>query len=174
MLSKGHDYHEVNLAVILGLDYLLHIGEYKAGEKAISLLYQISGRAGRKENAKIFIQSKNTAFLEQFLDDYELFLKDELKNRQNLYPPFARLARVLFAHTNFQIAQNKMLDMLEKLKTFKDIEIVGYGEGAVFKIANKYRYQILLRSKKLKPLLEALHFSKNSLSQIDIDPVSFV
>ena len=174
MLSKGHDYHEVNLAVILGIDYLLHIGDYKAGEKAISLLYQISGRAGRKESAKVFIQSINKDFLEQFLDDYELFLKEELNNRQNLYPPFVKLARVLFSHTNFQIAQEKMLQMVEKLKKFKDIEIIGYGEGSVFKISNKYRYQILLRSKKLKPLLKALHSSKNNLSQIDMDPVCFV
>ena len=67
-----------------------------------------------------------------------------------------------------------MLQMVEKLKKFKDIEIVGYGEGNVFKIANKYRYQILLRSKKLKPLLKALYSSKNNLSQIDMDPVCFV
>lgn len=48
MLSKGHDYHNVKLAVVLGIDSVLNMNSYKSRERALSLLIQISGRSGRK------------------------------------------------------------------------------------------------------------------------------
>ncbi len=44
MLSKGHDYHSVNLAVILGIDYILHTADFRSSERAISLIFQIAGK----------------------------------------------------------------------------------------------------------------------------------
>ena len=35
MLSKGHDYHNVRLAVVLGIDSILNMNSYKAREKAL-------------------------------------------------------------------------------------------------------------------------------------------
>ncbi|MDC0933707.1 primosomal protein N', partial [Arcobacteraceae bacterium] len=37
MLSKGHDYHNVTLAVVLGIDSILNMTSYKVREKALSL-----------------------------------------------------------------------------------------------------------------------------------------
>jgi primosomal protein N' (replication factor Y) len=57
------------------------------------------------------------------------------------------------------------------LKEFNDIEIVGHGKAPIEKIANKFRYQILLRCNKRVPLLRALHSVKSPLIEIDIDPI---
>ena len=173
MLSKGHNYHEVNLALILGIDYILHTADFKAPERTISLIFQIAGRAGRKEDANVLIQSINSEYIEQYLSDYELFIKDELQNRRDLYPPYTKLARVLFSHGNDQRTQDAMHEMKQKLERFKDVEVVGAGRCAVEKIANKYRYQILLRSTSSKALLTALQKSRNAMAEIDIDPVQF-
>ncbi len=97
MLSKGHDYHNVKLAVVLGMDSLLNMSSYKARENALSLLLQISGRSGRNGFGEVVIETKNEEFFKYYLEEsnYKEFLKSELEFRKDLYPPFVKLARVV-------------------------------------------------------------------------------
>jgi primosomal protein N' (replication factor Y) len=78
MLSKGHDYHNVTLAVVLGIDSILNMTSYKVREKALSLLIQIAGRSGRKGFGEVLIQTKNQEFFHNYISisDYEDFLRD--------------------------------------------------------------------------------------------------
>ena len=55
MLSKGHDYHNVELAVILGLDEHLAHADFRASEKTLALAMQIAGRAGRASHGKVIM-----------------------------------------------------------------------------------------------------------------------
>jgi len=151
MLSKGHDYSNITLSVILGIDYILGISDYRAREKAMSLLVQIAGRSGRAKSADIIIQTSNGEFFEMYIEDYEEFLKDEMEFLRDYYPPFTTLARVLIANKNESRAIKITEDVVSQLKEFKEIEIVGYGKAPIEKIANKFRYQILLRSDKRVP-----------------------
>ena len=171
MLAKGHDYPDVALSVVMGIDYLLAMADYRARERAMALYVQVAGRAGRRDRAKVILQTKNREFFQSF-SDYEEFIRFELDARKDLYPPFVRLARILFAHKNEQRAKETMEQALTCLQTH-NVEIVGYGKSAIEKIASKYRYHILLRSTSAKKLLQALHACKNELAQIDIDPISF-
>ena len=173
MLSKGHDYANITLSIILGIDYILGLSDYRARERAMSLLIQIAGRSGRAKSANVLIQSANADFFKLYLTDYEAFLKDEMEFVRDFYPPFTSLARVLISHTKNKKAEKITLDTVEKLKKFSTIEIVGYGKSAIEKIASKYRYNILLRSKKRVPLLKALHAINNPQIEIDNDPVEF-
>ncbi len=75
MLSKGHDYANITLSVILGLDHLLGISDYRAREKAMSLLVQIAGRSGRVKSSNIVVQTINGDFFKLYVDYYEEFLK---------------------------------------------------------------------------------------------------
>lgn len=173
MLSKGHDYHNIGLAVVLGIDSLLDISDFRASEKTLSLVIQIAGRSGRKEDGEVLIQTKNIDFFREYLGDYEKFIKDNLKLRENLYPPFRKLARVLFSHTNKKTAFESMLKMVTNLKKFDKLDIVGYKEAEVEKIANKYRYNILLRCENIGYLINAILKSKTEFCEIDIDPIHF-
>ncbi|WP_345976645.1 primosomal protein N' [Sulfurimonas sp. HSL3-7] len=174
MLSKGHDYHDVTLAVILGLDNQLNMSDYRAREKALSLLIQIAGRSGRKKAAKVLVQSYNRDFFEPYLNNYEQFLEDEKVFRQALYPPYRKLSRVLFAHQNAYKAEQDMMAMVENLRRFTAVEVIGFGTAQIEKIANKYRFQILLRAEKSTELIEALMRSKTPLAEIDMDPIEFM
>ncbi len=51
MLTKGHDYPNITLSIITGLDYILGISDYRAKERAVALMHQIAGRSGRKKDA---------------------------------------------------------------------------------------------------------------------------
>jgi primosomal protein N' (replication factor Y) len=173
MLSKGHDYHNVTLAVVLGIDSVLNMNSYKSREKALSLLIQIAGRSGRKGFGEVIVQTKNKEFFEHYLvhSDYEDFLKDELPFREDLYPPFYKMAKIVFAHTNGIKAQEEMNKYVNILKDLEKIEMVGFGESGVFKIANKYRYEILLRSNNIKKLIQVLHSIHSPMVTIDMDTI---
>src|SRR5574344_594635 len=173
MLSKGHDYHNVKLAVVLGMDSLLNMSSYKARENALSLLLQISGRSGRNGFGEVVIETKNEEFFKYYLEEsnYKEFLKSELEFRKDLYPPFVKLARVVLSSTNGLKIKEELNEIVKDLKNNKDIEVVGFGECAIFKIANKYRYDFIIRSKEVKAILNALHYLKSSNISIDMDTI---
>ncbi len=173
MLSKGHDYPDVALAVIMDIDFVLAMADFRSRERAVSLFLQIAGRAGRKEDAKVIVQTKNRDFFDRYRD-YELFLREELELRRGLYPPFMRLVQLLFAHKDQKRAQAAMEEVRQCLTQCADIEVVGSGPAAIEKIAGKFRYHILLRSPSVKSLLQAIYACKNDLCEVDMDPVSFV
>jgi len=172
MISKGHDYPNVTLGVITGLDYMLSIPDYRASQKAMSMLFQVAGRCGRALDGVVIIETNQKGFFSKYLGNYEAFLKDELEFVRDLYPPFTSLARVLIIHKYQQKARDIMDKTVQKLEKI-DIEIVGYGEAPINKVANRYRYNILLRSKKKTTLLKALNYINSNDIEIDIDPVEF-
>ena len=173
MLSKGHDYHNVKLAVVLGIDSVLNMNSYKARERALSLLIQISGRSGRKGEGEVIIQTKNEDFFDFYLNEsnYQEFLQSELEFREELYPPYLKMAKVVFSHTNGLKVKDELDIYVNLLKQKKDIEVVGFGQCAIFKMANKYRYEIILRSSNIKALLTSLHSITSSMASIDMDTI---
>ncbi|AFL68952.1 primosomal protein N' [Sulfurospirillum barnesii] len=173
MLSKGHDYHGVGLAVILGIDALLGMSDFRAREKTLALVQQIAGRVGRKGYGEVLIQSKNGDFFKHYLSDFEQFLNDELGFRKGLYPPFKKMLRVMSAHVKEEKAKESIEKVASLGKHFSQIEIVGYGKANIAKIANKYRYELLVRSDSSKALLEFAHTLKPLHVEIDMDPLSF-
>jgi len=174
MLSKGHDYHGVTLAVVLGMDNMLNMSDYRAREKALSTLMQVSGRSGRAKNAKVLVQTYNEDFFKTYIDDYEVFLKDEQEFRKELYPPYKKLARILFAHKNGIKAKEQMNKMRDNLQAYtQTVEIVGAGQCGIERVANKYRFEILLRADKSTDIIKAILSCKVDLSEIDMDPIDF-
>ncbi len=168
MLSKGHDYPDVALSVVLDIDFVLNSADYRAGERAFALARQVEGRAGRKEDGEVIIQTLNSEF---FNRSYEEFYEEEIQNRINLgYPPFFRLIKIEFQDKDKNKAKEKMDKFLKCLGNRE--EIVGSGEAPIFKIKNIYRYQVLLKGKNLHKLI----YPCVNLSDMktDVDPVSFV
>ena len=173
MLSKGHDYHNVALAVILGLDEHLCYPDFRAQEKTLALAQQIAGRAGRASHGKIIIQTKQAEFFEKYLENYEAFIKDELELRNPLYPPFARLLRILISYKDENKVLNTQNSIVSELKNIAELEIIGYGKAAIAFIASKFRYEILLRSNSIEALLKAGFIAQKHGALADIDPFNF-
>ena len=174
MLSKGHDYHDITLAVVMGIDNLLSQSDYRSREKALSLLVQIAGRSGRKQNATVLVQSFNESFFRGYLDDYEKFLIDEMRIRKDRYPPTKKLARLLYAHKNALKGKTVMEEAVRQIEQMEKVDIIGFGAAPIERIADKYRFQILLRSDKSTDLIRAIKYVKSPLCEIDMDPIEFV
>jgi primosomal protein N' (replication factor Y) len=168
-LNSAQSSWQISLAIILGIDSIFNQSTFRARELALSLSIQIAGRSGRSKWGKAIIQTKNIDFFKKYINDYELFLKDELLLRKDFYPPFIKLTKVTFFHTNFQIAKNELNQAINLLNNFPIIELIGTKEADIFKLNNKYRYEMLLRSNNLKKLLNFLHLIKGKNNVIDID-----
>ena len=185
MIAKGHDYPNVTLSIIIGMDYMLQIPDYRAHETSFSLLYQVAGRSGRKKHGNILVQTKDFELINNLWGDYTKVLHYILHERNPLYPPFCRLALLRFGHSSEKKAHNlakEFASILHKIQCENDyaFEIVGVSEASIFKIKKKYYYQILLRSYNnltlQKALQHALKYATKDIKNcvdIDIDPLSF-
>ncbi|EQD88365.1 helicase conserved C-terminal domain protein [Helicobacter pylori SouthAfrica50] len=176
MISKGHDYAKVSLAVVLGIDNIIKSNSYRALEEGVSLLHQIAGRSARQISGQVFIQSTETDLLKNFLEDYEDFLQYELQERCELYPPFSRLCLLEFKHKNEEKAQQLSLKAAQILSLCleKGVTLSSF-KAPIEKIASSYRYLILLRSKNPLSLIKSVHaFLKtapNIPCSVNMDPV---
>src|SRR5690606_32457261 len=103
MVAKGHDFPDVAPAVVVDADAGLAIPDFRAEERAFSLVAPLAGRAGRSQStagsAKVLIQTWDPehAFL-RFARSHDVdgFLQRELAERRaHGFPPFSRIVRVL-------------------------------------------------------------------------------
>ncbi len=173
MLAKGHDYHSIGLSVIMGIDAVLNMPDFRAKERAVALVHQIAGRAGRAGEGEVYIQTQNPELFKSYMSDYEDFLNDEMRYRKDIYPPNIKLLKVLVSHKKDEKAVKILDDVRVIALKFPRLEIVGYGKSNIEKIANKYRYNMLLRSHDTVELLRFAHSCKHLQVEIDIDPLSF-
>ncbi|MCR4941197.1 MAG: primosomal protein N' [Campylobacter sp.] len=174
MLSKGHDYHNVDLAVIMGADELLAYPEYKAREKTLALAMQVAGRAGRAGEGRVVIQSQQREFFEAFLNDYDSFIEDEKAFRDPLYPPFVRMLRLLISHKNDTSAKKELDSKVQIIKELNlNVKIIGYGKCGIERLHDKFRYEILLRSTSYTALIKIANACISKFCDADMDPISF-
>lgn len=174
MLAKGHDYHSVDLSVILGLDEYLFRPNFRAKEETLALALQVAGRAGRAGKARVLCQTKQRTFFERYLNDYEGFLCDELEERKGLYPPFMRLLRLIIEDKSQKKANELCQHLAGECKKVKGLQVVGYGACALELINAKFRFYVLLRSHTHTPLLRVANYATQFKEVIcDIDPIEF-
>ena len=97
MLTKGHDFPDVSLVVILDADQGLFASDYRATERLAQTITQVAGRAGRASRlGEVMVQ---TSFPEHPLlgrlmsAGYEGFAATALDERRDArWPPYSRLA----------------------------------------------------------------------------------
>lgn len=173
MLAKGHDYPGITLAIILGLDYILALPDYRARERAMSLFVQIAGRAGRAKEAEVMVQTNQPEFFSEYIGEYERFLKDEIDARDGLYPPHTHLCRLLFSFKDEAKGVAAVERLKDRISAVSPVEIVGAGKAPIERIAGKWRFNILLRSTNRRELLQTIKAVDDGSFEVDMDPVDF-
>ena len=102
LIAKGLHFPEVTFVGVLGIDNLMALPDFRSMERVYQLLVQVSGRAGREHlSGKVYIQTMNPdAPVFSMLDSPDLeFYNWEIKRREKtLYPPFTKLARLVFSY----------------------------------------------------------------------------
>ncbi|MCO5142438.1 MAG: primosomal protein N' [Oligoflexia bacterium] len=168
MISKGHDFPDVQLVGVVNADSSLNFPDFRSSERTFQLLTQMAGRAGRLDgNGIVYIQSnqeENPSIKYSAKHDYKSFAEQELLVRKEFsYPPFSKLARLLITAKNDNQAKN-ISDRIYQLlsKSLKDdLEILGPSPAILSKIKNHYRWQILLKAKDFKYIRQAMFILKH-------------
>jgi len=183
MIAKGLDIPAVTLVGVISADVGLNLPDFRSGERTFQLLEQVAGRAGRgPRGGRVIIQTytpHHYAIEAAASHDYAAFYEHEASLRRRLgYPPFGRLARLVFGHTNAAHAQERALEMAAVLRRERDVQgipnldVLGPAPALVPRVRGRYRWQITLRGSDPAELLGALSFPQGWT--VDIDPVSLL
>lgn len=188
MVAKGLDFSNVTLVGVIAADTMLNLSDFRASERAFSLLTQVCGRAGRGSVAgRAVIQTympndKTLGFAAHH--DYPSFYQNEIRLRRFLcYPPFSEMVYITVSGEDADAAKHYIAELFGKLKaelqnSGHDSEMLGPGPAGIFRVKNRYRYGILIKTKYVKtiiPQLEKMYYYHLSMQNeftlgIDTNP----
>ncbi len=176
MVAKGLDFPNVTLVGVLAADMTLFGDDYRSYERTFGLLTQVIGRCGRaKLSGRAYIQTyspEHSVIELACAQDYKMFYEEEIINRKvMLYPPFCSMGSVLFSGTSERQTANAAKAFSELLeekvaKTQIPIRILGPTQSHIIKIADKYRWKLIVKYRPDNSFFELMgetlkEFSKN-------------
>ncbi len=161
MVAQGHDLPGVALVGIIWAEGGLHLPDFRAAERTFQLLVQVAGRAGRGTlPGKVILQTRlpdHYAIRTAIDQDYEGFYQEEIARRKLLgFPPFSRLVLLLFSSLKAERAEEAARRSADFLRKFGKTEIFGPVPAPLYRLANRYRWQVLLKAEKASFLDEVL------------------
>jgi primosomal protein N' (replication factor Y) len=157
MVTKGLDLPGVTLVGVVSADVALHLPDFRAAERAFQLVTQAIGRAGRGLRAgQAVVQShmpEHYAIAHACRHDYDGFIAQELAYRQQLgYPPYRRLARVVFRDRNAGRARAMAEQGAQVLAAriaadgLTGTDLIGPAPCFYARVGEQFRWQLLVRA----------------------------
>lgn len=193
MVTKGHDVFGVTLVGALLADLSLNLPDFRAAERTFQLLSQVAGRSGRGDHpGRVIIQTyapDHYAIQHLVSHDYKSFFAAECEFRRALnYPPFTRLVNFRFDGPKSSEVENcsknlavRLRELLGNSTKFAAIELLGPAPAPIEKLRNRYRWQLLARSKHSNLLLDFARQARDLMPtsravrlHIDVDPYSML
>ena len=190
MVAKGLDFPGVTLVGVISADTGIHLPDFRAGERTFQLLTQVSGRAGRGNSpGEVVIQThlpEGEAVRCARKHDFLKFARHELVGRRSvLYPPFGRMALLLFKGRHERDVERTAGLCAEALRAMAlpRVDVMGPAQAPLARIRRNYRWQVVLKtpsSRQLNVLAQRAvrEFGRNRGAavtlDVDIDPVSML
>ena len=159
MVAKGLDFPQVGLVGVLSADQSLYADDYRSFETTFSLLTQVIGRAGRRDQqGKAIVQTytPDNAIIElSAAQDYKSFYELEIASRKLMhYPPYADLFMFGFTGVSESAVRQSCRRMLGQLRAaatedYRDLPMIALDPtpASVLRVAGKYRYKLLIKAK---------------------------
>jgi primosomal protein N' (replication factor Y) (superfamily II helicase) len=187
MVTKGHDFPNVTLVVVLNADQGLFSTDFRAPERLAQTIVQVAGRAGRGAKAgEVLIQTEfpDHPLLQSLLaHGYDGFAQAALEERRRAaWPPFSRLAAVrdsapTAADALAFLSQARAL----ATQTPRGVRLLGPVPAAMAKRAGRYHAQLLIESARRGglhafldgwlPEVEQLKSARRVRWSLDVDPI---
>nr|MBA3923668.1 primosomal protein N' [Nostocaceae cyanobacterium] len=185
MLTKGLDLPQVTLVGVVAADGLLNLADYRASERAFQTLTQVAGRAGRGDDpGRVIVQTytpEHPVITAVQQHEYESFTTAELEQRQALnYPPYGRLILLRLSGPDPTEVANTAEIIATALRVGENYEILGPAPATILRVANRYRWQIMIKFAPLDlPHLpdweQVRSLTPHSVNlTIDVDPLNFM
>ncbi|MDR4509945.1 MAG: primosomal protein N' [Candidatus Brocadiaceae bacterium] len=191
MIAKGLDFPNVTLVGVISADTTLNIPDFRSSERTFQLISQVAGRTGRgPKGGRVLVQSynpKHYSIAHAAAHDYDGFARKELEYRKQLnYPPFGKLARILFRSSKENVLEEKSSAVADKLKEIAQkkgilMDILGPSPAPITKINDLFRWHLLLKTQYHKNIHDTLRgiepmlkSSKSIQAIVDVDPYTLV
>jgi len=180
MIAKGLDLPRVTVVGVISADTALYLPDFRSGERTFQLLTQVAGRAGRSDlGGQVFIQTytpDHYAIRAAGRHDFAAFYGEELAfRRAQGYPPYSRLARLLYTHPNEARCRQQSEALYHELRGriarlgLPDTSLIGPAPCFLNRIKGKFRWQIVVRSGDPLALLSGMPIPPGWV--VDVDPV---
>ena len=187
MVTKGHDFPNVTLVVVLNADQGLFSTDFRAPERLAQTIVQVAGRAGRGARpGEVLIQSEfpdHPLLTSLLAEGYDGFARAALAERsQAAWPPFSRLAAVRDSATTAQAALAFLTDARKLAqRPPRGVRLLGPVPAAMARRAGRYHAQLLVESPERSRLHEfldawlaqvvALPSARRVRWSLDVDPI---
>lgn len=186
MITKGHDFQNMTLVVVLNADQGLFSTDFRAAERLAQTIVQVAGRAGRGSRAgEVLIQSAypEHPLLQTLLaHGYDGFAHSALAERAaSGWPPFSRLAVVRASALSAEAALQFLTAARRAAGTPRGVKLLGPVPAAMARRANRYHSQLLLESTDRVALHRLLSDWLDRISELpearrvrwalDVDPI---
>ncbi|OUW73990.1 MAG: primosomal protein N' [Pelagibacteraceae bacterium TMED216] len=185
MISKGFNFPHLNCIVVVDADFSGKGYDLRTTEKNIQLYNQLSGRAGRNSSKSLIIYQTITPSHQTLINimenKFDQFLIDELNLRKkNNLPPFKKLIALIVSSHSKENSFRGAQEIKNNLVNSNNLEIYGPIDSPLFKIKNRYRTRLLIKSKNqdlpqisLSKSLKRLKISNKIKLTVDVDPINF-
>ena len=189
MIAKGLHFPNVTLVGIIYADMALHLPDFRAGERTFQLLVQVAGRAGRGDvEGEVVVQSFtpfHAAVQYARQHDFIGFYEQEIEFRQELhYPPTTRMMCLTVRSRQEEKAKfvaEVLAREIQKLTADLKVFMGAATPAPLARVQNQYRYQVVLRSAQILPLVEAVSKVMTATKMpdgvaagVDVDPISLL
>jgi primosomal protein N' (replication factor Y) (superfamily II helicase) len=194
MVTKGHDFPNVTLVVVLNADRGFFSSDFRAPERLAQTIVQVAGRAGRGEKAgEVLIQTEfpdHPLLLSLLSGGYEGFARAALtERRQASWPPFSRLAAVRDSARTAEAALAFLREARESAEALRaggdrwarSVRLLGPAPAAMARRAARHHAQLLVESVERAalhrfldawlPVLESLPSVRRVRWALDVDPI---
>ncbi len=186
MVTKGHDFPNLTLVVILNADHGLFSTDFRAPERLAQTIVQVAGRAGRAERAgEVLIQTEypeHPLLQSLLLHGYDGFATTALAERQAArWPPFARLAALRANALEQATAIEFLREARRQAGKPAALKLLGPAPAAMAKRAARYHAQLLVEAEDrallhrfLGPWLERIEQQSTPRDlrwSLDVDPL---
>ena len=181
MVAKGLHISAVTLVGVVLADIGLQLPDFRAPERIFQLLCQVAGRAGR--GAGLGTAIVQTYLPDQYAvaaaatQDYPAFYRQEIDFRRiQRLPPFSRLIRLLYAHTNAGRCEREAQRLARALRHQREVwglaevDLLGPAPAYPARVRGRYRWHLLLRGNDPRLLLDKVELPQGWT--VDVDPVS--
>lgn len=186
ILAKGHHFPRLTLVGIIDADLGLSGGDLRACERTFQLLSQVAGRAGRgNKKGTVYLQTlqpDNNVIQALINNDRDKFISLEKQQRKILrMPPFGKLAAVIVSGLNQELTEKIARYLGSCAFNNNDIITLGPAPAPIHILRNKYRYRLLVKTKKeikiqkvISEWIKKISYPKSVKIQVDIDPYNFL
>jgi len=182
MIAKGLDLPLVTLVGVVSADTSLHLPDFRAAERTFQLMAQVAGRAGRGLlGGRVIVQTyspEHYALQAAAHHDYATFAAQELAfRREQDYPPYSRLARLLFRDTDARRVQRAAETVAKELREHlarKKLKATIIGPAPCFftRARDEYRWHLILRAADPASMLR--DFPLPLAGRVDVDPLNLL